>query len=655
MNHVRRGAGRYSGMVVFVAGSVSVVMQTLLVREVFAVTGGNELVIGLMFAVWLAATAAGSVCGQNCTRLSLQSVLFALLLSSAAGMVGIRAVRLLLLPGAVLPPHWLPVLLAVVEAPVAAGGGYIFGLLVRNRNGVPLYFREQTGNLCGLCLVSLAVWRTVPNFGIAAGILLVLTLVIRGKTGRGIAVVMLLFFFLSDSSTAAWKYPLPVRKIIYTPEGEVATAEIDGESLTYVNGRLQMLSYATPAVEQAVHGPLSMLPHSPRKVLLLNDAGHRTEAVKYRGATVDCIRLDRLPGAAGCPPGKLSRMRQASPYDAVILGCSLPDNAASSRYFTRSFFRSMKSLTGDSGIFSFTLPFQSEYSDEREEAMRSIIISTLRSVFHNVKVLPGEGFTFLASGADYPLPDTCRVATGYFQPVVLSALTPERIAAANRPPSVHLLHTAAHPRLLVPVLDGFLRMFSISRWMFIAVPLLLTLVLLPAIRMTKEMVSVGGSGMCTGLYSVGLVIMYQSIYGTVYSRLPLLLLALAVGFFGGCFIRRFPFSDFIIGGVLSGSLVLFVRYESPPAALFFIANAVAGFASAAQFVTRRTDLTARLYAADCTGGVLGMSLASTVIIPQFGLGTVAVGIAVIKIGTALVFPVGRLFRSRPAQVIVSKD
>jgi hypothetical protein len=65
-------------------------------------------------------------------------------------------------------------------------------------------------------------------------------------------------------------------------------------------------------------------------------------------------------------------------------------------------------------------------------------------------------------------------------------------------------------------------------------------------------------------------------------------------------------------------------------------NAITGFCAAAQFVTRKTTPTPLLYAADCAGGVLGMALAATVILPLVGIPMVAGGIVLIKLLTGTV-------------------
>ncbi len=628
---------RRDAAVMFAVGAFTAIVQTLLVREVFAVVSGNELVIGIMLAVWLAATAAGSAFGGKFPFANRNRALVTLLLLFIAGMTAVRSIRLLLLPGESITPYLLLLLLCAGEAPVAAMGGYIFGTLAKRGRGTNIYRWEQTGTLTGLLALSLAVMSFVPNYPIAAGALLLIVPLLKGAVWRSIAVAVIALFYCSDGPTAAWKYPLQVDRIIYAREGETAQATVDGQRIIYVNGSLYATSYATPAVEQAVHTPLGMLPNL-RSVLIIDNAGHLAEARKYAGdfgIDVRCIRIDRLIDDTCCPYGKLENVEQWRPFDAVILGCGMPDNAATSRFFTFTFFTRMHDLVGDSGIFSFTLPFQTEYADEQERLMRDIIVSTLESVFRYVKILPGEGFTFIASERDYPLPTVCRVKNDYFENMILAGCTPERIAAANRPPKLHDIHTAAHPRLLLASLDRYLQQFEVARWMFIALPLLFTALLLPVVRPSMETLSIGSSGFCTGIYSIALILLYQSLYGTVYAQLSLLLLALSAGFTAGCFVRKMPQSDLTIGIVLGGSLLMFTSCNAPAAPLFFLGNAAAGFLTSAQFVTRKTTPAGLLYAADCAGGVLGMALASTVLIPLFGMAAVAIGMVVVKVGVGV--------------------
>ncbi len=616
-------------------GAATAALQTILVREVFAGVSGNELVIGVMLAVWLGATAAGSVTGRRARGFGGDAALAGLVVSFAAGCTGIRAVRLLFLPGSSVPPQLLVPLLAALVAPGAALGGFVFGMQARRHPGRKVYRWEQAGTLAGCCAVSVAILFCLPNSPIAAAALVPPVLMMRNKAIRAVSLGILILFLAADRRSAAWKYPFRPDRIVYRHEGETASVVLDGQVLTYINGTLHSVSYATPAVEQAVHAPLSMHP-SPRRVLLLNDAGHRKEIEKYRGTEVDCIRLDRILVDSCCPFGNLRSAEHAGPYDAVILVCGMPDNAAASRFFTRSFIGKMHELTGDSGVFSFTLPFQAEYTDKNEERIRSILLSTLLSEYRHAVILPGEGFTFIASDPGYGLPDSCPVDNDYFESIVLAGLTSGRIQEANRPPAHAEIHTATHPRLILEGLDRFLRQSGSGRLPFIVFPPVLAMLLALWVRPSVATVSVGTSGLCAGVFSVALIILYQSARGTVYAEMSLILFALSAGFTAGCSIRKFPFSDPVIGAVLGGVLFLLAGLDNPPVPFFLAGNAVAGFLVSAQFVTRGNASADRLYAADCIGGVIGMALASTVLIPLAGMRTVAAGIVAVKTVSGIV-------------------
>ncbi len=627
--------------IIFAAGAFTAVSQTLFVRETLAVVSGNELVIGILLAVWLSATALGSVLGGKLSFVRMNVILVFLTFFCFFGFTGIRAVRLFLMPG---ESPSLPVILCAVtvcEAPLDRAGGYVFGALAKKIGGSGIYRWEQAGSLAGLAVLSAAIAAFVPNFVIAAAVSLVILFAIDDMVGRIITAALTAIFVLSDHTSSAWKYPLRVQEITYTPEGEVARAVVDGKKITFVNGSLYSAGYSIPAVEQAVHTPLGMHP-GVRKVLIINSAGHLEEARKYRGAEILCIRTDHLFNDAFCQYGTLKEAQKQGPFDVVVMGGSVPDNAASSRFFTHAFFTNIRRLTGDSGIFSFTMPFNTEYSDQRQQRMRDVIVYTLMSVYRYIRILPGEGFTFTASDIDYTFPEVCKVENNYYNNLILAGLTAERINEANKPPVFHSLHTPARPLLLAASLDWYIERLKAERWILIALPFFLVMLLMPSGRWSVEALSVGSSGLCAGVYSVAIILLYQSVYGTVYSRLSLLMLFLAAGFTAGCFVRKLPFSDLLIGGALGGSLLALSLCETPPAPFFFIGNAAAGFLTAGQFVTRRSTPPGVLYAADCMGGVPGMALASTLMIPVFGASVVAAGIIIIK--TAVWFAVILLSR-----------
>ena len=620
---------------VFIGGVVTAVLQTVIVREVLAVMSGNELVIGLILALWLAATALGSMCGKRFPVRTRNAVIFGMLLSFVFGLTGIRAVRLLFRTGTALSPPVLFPLLLLCEGPGAFLGGYLFGWLSIKSSDRPIYRWEQIGTLLGMLLLSGMVAFGVPNWVVAALSLGMLIVLLPHPALRVAALIPCVGLLFTDALAINWKYPLPVERVVYTPEAEVATAMVDDEKIVFVNGELYRVDFSVPQVEQAVHVPVGMV-GGAKSVLLINSAGHYAEAEKYPSLTVSCIRTDHLIADSVCPYGSLESLH-GNRYDIIILGCGIPDNGASSRYFTRSFFKDVHAVLSDSGVFSFTLPFNTDFVDPKEEQLRSILYNTLGSVFRHVTIFPGEGFTFVASDGQHSFSDTCTVSTDYYATMILPSVTDERMVFVNRPPTVTAMHTAARPRLLMVALDRYLSMFPRSYTVVTAVLLLFIVLFVSAVRVSNEAVSVGTTGMSVGIFSMALLLLFQSHYGTVYTKVSLLLLSLASGFAAGSFIRRFPFSDYVIGVVTGGILLAMAGLNNPPELLFYAGDAVAGFFAAAQFVTRKNTRIEMLYASDCAGGVFGAALSATMLIPLVGVAWVAVGIVCIKLVVGSVF------------------
>src|SRR5512139_439755 len=80
-----------SRAVVFALGFVTLVSQTIVLREFLGVFGGNELIIGMALAAWMLLTALGAYAGRSIASSgAVESILFWLLtLLSALPLVTI--------------------------------------------------------------------------------------------------------------------------------------------------------------------------------------------------------------------------------------------------------------------------------------------------------------------------------------------------------------------------------------------------------------------------------------------------------------------------------------------------------------------------------------------------------------------------------------
>ena len=211
-----------------------------------------------------------------------------------------------------------------------------------------------------------------------------------------------------------------------------------GEDYSLFNNGL--LFYTIPDElnsEEAVH--LALLEHpDPKRVLLIGGGagGLIKEILKHHVEKVDYVELDpsiiamserNLPEnyykalkdhrvsiknidgrffvkLLGAEPRTVPRSETGARvkslnelYDAVIINVGDPYTAEVNRYYTSEFFNEVKKTLKAGGLISFGLTSSESYiSKSLAEYLRSVY-ATLRSVFNEVFVIPGERAYFLAS------------------------------------------------------------------------------------------------------------------------------------------------------------------------------------------------------------------------------------------------------------------
>jgi spermidine synthase len=622
----------------FITGLVTAVIQCVLVREYLTVFAGNELVLGLVLAVWLVSTGAGSIFGSRAGRRN--DTLWGLVLCFTAGyaLTAVRVSRTFFAPGELVGPHAVAVILLCTETFPAFTGGWIFGTLSRDTNeGPKVYISENLGGVTGALLMYGCVMAGLPNSVVLACALCLLAGVLKGKSAYifvPISVAALLLGF--DRTTTNWKYSGEVAGIRYGREGELAVAVSGNDTTVFLNNIVYRSSLEKPLVEQSVHISMGQRPKAAN-VLVIYDKGYTGELKKYGPVRTDRIESEPIvasPGSQIVSPERFSSHRR---YDIILLGLSLPDNAAAGRFFTVSSFTRLNSLLTGDGIVSFTLPFSENYMSASERKLYEIIRATLSSVFSNVLVFPGDGYTFLASQGRLDRSFPVTVATDYLEAYVIPSLSTARIEAANAVESKQVLvNTVQRPAALLLALQVWLSMFGQS---FTAVAAAITLcaaAMIVFLPKSRAVLSVATTGFSTGVYSIALMLLYQAVYGTLYSQIAILLAALTAGFVLGGRMTRFGASDLVIGLYSVFTLCVLSALSQPHISLFFAAHAGMGFLSGAQFVTRKNVSLGPLNASDLVGGMFGMAITSTVLIPVFGLVPVATGIGGLK-GIVFIF------------------
>jgi spermidine synthase len=450
------------GVALAVIGLTSMIGQVVLMRELVATFYGNELVFGLILAIWLLWVAAGSAgLGRLAKgrRLGLGAFAMGLTLAAfflPAQMALTRAIRILLgvTPGALVSFGSMAWSIFFILAPLCLLLGWQFTLgsrLLAERGGTVgrAYVYEGWGAAIGGALFSFLLVRFLNPFQIALGLgavnlavgwwLRVGRIANPPNAGRvvnppyaaGLAALLLALLAWPlgrtlHRTTLAWQWEdaLLVRDTIY---GRLTVVGRDGQRVFFENGLLMFETQST-LPEEVAHFPLLEHP-APSSVLLIGGGvgGDLREILKHPVSEVHYVELDPaiieaarrylLPedGAVLNDPrvtlahtdGRLYVKEARRRFDAVIVDLPEPSTGQLNRFYTQEFFAEVRALLNEGGVFSFGLPSAENYLNPELRHLGGNVYQTLGSVFSQIIVLPGDYNRFIASDAplttDYTL------------------------------------------------------------------------------------------------------------------------------------------------------------------------------------------------------------------------------------------------------------
>jgi spermidine synthase len=439
--------------VLILIGFTAVIAQIVLMRELLIVFHGNEMSLGWMLASWLLWTAIGSgVLGRVAARtpqprrlVAALQALVAISLPSAVFLTRASREVFQTVPGEVLGPG--PVVLTcfvvlsvfcIVSGALFAVGSRLYAQAVGSSTLVGtarVYLLEAVGSGLGGGLASLLLIQYLPPFEIAAAIsllnLLAATfLTVRSRVHRLTAIAALVAVFgllvfpvgcgwLEKASLGRlWRgYDLvATRNSIYGNLAIVQTGEI--RSL-FENGLVSFNAPDALAAEEAVH--FAVLQHpSPKSLLLIGGGanGSLTQTLQYASLErIDYVEIDPTVldvakkffaaewGPANGDPrvhlhntdGRLFLKTTELKFDVVILNLADPQTAQLNRFYTSEFFEEVARKLTASGVFSFQLKGAEDYISPELADFLQCIYKTLRGVFPEVLVIPGDPVHFLAS------------------------------------------------------------------------------------------------------------------------------------------------------------------------------------------------------------------------------------------------------------------
>lgn len=566
---------------VTVLGVSHIVTQVTVIREFINVFAGNEIVLGVLFSLWLIFTGIGAWTGRFLSSLRWQYGLFRVMLFIAAVLPFVHIIAVRYFRGFVFMRGEMPgvdvlvITAAVVVLPYCLMTGLLLtlacGLLTRpgaSRQSIGfVYFFDNIGDILGGLIFTFFLVRFGSTFTMlfVPAVLCLLALCFLRPLGSsqrsllrfvmGIGGIVLIgagIFFLSpDGRTLKWLYPgetiLHYRE---SPYGRVVVTAQDDQKSFFENGALLFSTPNTFAAEETVHYALSQRAEIDDVLIVSGGiAGTVGEALKYHPRRIDYVELDPYIIAAArrhrdlaFPPGVTVHIRDGRRfieetdrvYDAVILDLSDPVSLQVNRFYTVEFFRRIRSILKPGGITAFTVRGAANYLSREQVDFISILHATLKDVFPHVLLIPGDRIVIVASGTPLSTDIAALVAargveTTYMTEDYLAArMTAERLRTLagsvrdNAP-----INRDFRPHAYFAALRTWLALFRTDCVVPLGLVTLLFVVYVVCAGTVQRVIFT--TGFAASSMQVIILLCYQIVHGSVYSGIGVMIAAFMVG------------------------------------------------------------------------------------------------------------------------------
>ncbi|MGE4586744.1 MAG: spermidine synthase [Mangrovibacterium sp.] len=556
-------------MLLFLLGMVSLSGQLVLIREFISVLEGNELIVGVVMAVWMLLTGLGARWsgGRSGRDRNMHGGFVWLLVLALLPAMLIAVLYWLMFsllpPGKMAGPGTALAGIVVLLFPLCFLSGALFPLLAaglsragrKNRTG-RAYAWECWGSLAGGLLTGLLLFR---YFGaMEVGALMGGTVCMAGalinRTGRlavrlGVllaAVLIPFLFFRLQPGLQIKKLLYPGQEILLdqpTPYGNLTVTRQAGQLNFYENHSLQFYTDNRMLSEESVH--YAMLRHGhPRKLLLISGgiSGMIGEAMKYPLEQLTYLEPDPAVythwkeltyvhderKTVRFVPKDIRTYLQQTPdlFDVVLINLPPPSSLGINRFYTSEFFELLKGHCTEQTVVCTSLPAAAGYADREARAMQASLWNTLGRHFRQRLLVPGERFYFLASDSclTYEFSEALKekelnnsyVNSYYMEEELLARRARELVADFDTETPVN---RDFFPFMFIRQTAHWLSHFRLGIGLVVGIPVLLFVAGLFRLGPVTAGLYLGGFG--SAAMEVILLLAYQVYFGSIYLSVSL--------------------------------------------------------------------------------------------------------------------------------------
>lgn len=426
---------------VFALGVTSFVAQVIILREFLSVFQGNELVIGIVLAMWMLLTGTGAFLGRYSWRWRANIKLLVILQTILAFLPWLSIFFLRTLKNTIFPVGASPGINEVIASsfvlllPYCTIAGFMFTVycksIAKKLTSVEIgsvYFYETLGSaIGGLAFNFIMVYFLSPFQNLYIILLLnlfsalFLSISIK-KAFLQIPIALLilglpLFYHYVNIEAYTRSFEYPGQEIIKqeeTPYGNIIVTKTGEQYNFYENGVILFNTKDVIAKEEDVH--YAMIQHNnPGKVLLISGGvnGVIEEILKYDVDQVDYLEInprlvelvrkytDNIPKNDKLniiyKDARIYLKTTGKTYDIALVNVPEPTTAQLNRYYTTGFFQSLKKKLQPGAVVSISLPSTGNYVDKEAARLHAVLYYTMKKYFTHVTIIPAGKNYFLAS------------------------------------------------------------------------------------------------------------------------------------------------------------------------------------------------------------------------------------------------------------------
>lgn len=638
----------------FLLGAVSIISQTVFLREIATLFYGNELFYSFGLGFWLLFTGCGSLLATKFSSLKNKKGAVWIILAGLPFIIAILIIFLRLLTATFIPAgelsglglsfSWAALCLLIFCLPLGA----IFPLAVfawRRKNAANQgYLGETLGFAFGGLFFSFVLATT--QFPLTIKL---------------------------SQATLKWRYP-GISNVINSKYNQIVVSQASGQKNFFLNGQLAFTSQEGWENQQLL-ALIAPFTEKPKKALVLGSPnlakeikrGLSSERIDFLEIDEQLFKLEKDLLGEGvnsviADPRKFLNENQDH-WDLIIFALGNPQTLLNNRYFTQECFESVKRGLSENGIFVLTFYLPTDYQSKEAALFAGSIYQTLNYSFPSFQLLtPQDQLVFIlgTSNVEVKKPHADPLWQNYFldqfddekRDEILKNLSSEGVEINSDSNPVAFFYQQLFWQTIFSFKLPKLILKSVN-----FLPLLLLILLIGLVARGKKELRLGVLAAFSSFVLMSLevliITMFQTKIGYLYSQISLIFACVLLGMAGGIILAKKAKKPLIALRIsfLTYVVIIFFLYSNLKTDLtlstFFwlelglVSGLVGGavFALVNGLYLRDKNNPGFIYAFDLFGAFLSALLTSAFLLPIFGVKNLLLGLALV---------IGLMFFSLPA-------